>query len=84
MNIIAENPATVLIVNDDQVQLELLRDLIEPEGYKIFLAASVRRALDISAVARMDIIISDVVMPEMSGLELCRHLKNNPHTAMIP
>ncbi len=84
MNIIAENPATVLIVNDDQVQLDLLRDLIEPEGYKIFLAGSARRALDISAVARMDIIISDVVMPEMSGLELCRHLKNNPHTAMIP
>jgi len=84
MNKFADNPATVLIVNDDQVQLDLLRDLIEPEGYKIFLASSGRRALDISAVARMDLIISDVVMPEINGMELCRHLKNNPHTAMIP
>ena len=36
MNRITDNPATVLIVNDDQVQLDLLRDLLQPEGYKIF------------------------------------------------
>src|SRR6266849_1737829 len=81
MSRLAENPATVLIFNDDQVQLDLLRDLIAPEGYKTFLASSARRALEITAVARMDIIISDVVMPEMNGLELCRRLKQDPHTA---
>src|SRR6266849_7113375 len=84
MSRLAENPATVLIFNDDQVQLDLLRDLIAPEGYKTFLASSARRALEITAVARMDIIISDVVMPEMNGLELCRRLKQDPHTATIP
>jgi PAS domain S-box-containing protein len=84
MNRLAENPATVLIVNDDQVQLDLLRDLIAPEGYKTFLASSARRALEITAVARMDIIISDVAMPEMSGMELCRRLRQDPHTATIP
>src|SRR6266849_2901494 len=84
MNRAVENPATVLIVNDDQVQLDLLRDLIAPEGYKTFLASSACRALEITAVARMDIIISDVVMPEMNGLELCRRLKQDPHTATIP
>ena len=38
MNKLAENPAIVLIVNDDQMQLDLLRDLLEPEGYKVFVA----------------------------------------------
>lgn len=84
MNRHAENPATVLIVNDDQLQLDLLRDLIQPEGYKSFLATSARRALEITAVARMDIIICDVVMPEMNGMELCRRLKQDPHTTNIP
>ena len=84
MNRFAENPATVLIVNDDQMQLDLLRDLLEPEGYRTFLALSARRALEITAAVRMDIIISDVVMPEMSGMELCRRLKRDSHTSGIP
>ena len=84
MNKFAENPAAVLLVNDDQVQLDLLRDLLEPQGYRTFLALNARRALEITAAVRMDIIISDVVMPEMSGLELCRRLKNDSQTSTIP
>jgi len=42
MNQAAENPATVLIVNDNQVQLDLLRDLLEAEAYKIFVADNSR------------------------------------------
>lgn len=74
----------MLIVNDDQVQLDLLRDLLEPEGYRTFLALSAQRALEITAAVRMDIIISDVVMPEMNGMELCRRLKRDSHTSGIP
>src|SRR5438477_11354150 len=84
MNKLADNPATVLIVNDDQMQLDLLRDLLEPEGYKILVAQDGQRALEITRTVRIDIIISDVVMPEMNGMELCRRLKKNPHTAAIP
>jgi len=79
-----ENPATVLIVNDDQKALDLFVDLLEPEGYKVFAAESARRALEITAAVRTDIIICDVVMPEMNGLELCRRLKNDPLTATTP
>src|SRR6266704_2110968 len=79
-----ENPATVLIVNDDQNALDLFVDLLEPEGYKVFAAQSARRALEITSAVRTDIIICDVVMPEMNGLELCRRLKRDPHTATIP
>ncbi len=79
-----ENPATVLIVNDDQKALDLFVDLLEPEGYKVFAAHSGRRALEITSAVRIDIIICDVVMPEMNGLELCRRLKKDPLTATTP
>src|SRR6266550_1174557 len=79
-----ENPATVLIVNDDQKALDLFVDLLEPEGYKVFVAQSARRALEITSAVRTDIIICDVVMPEMNGLELCRRLKRDPLTATTP
>lgn len=84
MKTLADNPATVLIVNDDQMQLDLLHDLLEPEGHKIFLAQDGQRALDLTRALQVEIVISDVVMPGMDGMELCRRLKKNPHTATIP
>ena len=78
------NPPIVLIVKDDRDVLELLIDLLEPEGYKIFAAESARRALEITSAVRPDLILSDVVMPEMNGLELCQRLKNDPKTSAIP
>jgi len=84
MNRHLENPATVLIVNDDQIALDLLKDLLEPEGYKVFAAQSAQRALEILSAVRADIIICDVVMPEMNGMELCRRLKKDPHTSATP
>src|SRR5260370_13237754 len=79
-----ENPPTVLIVNDDQKALDLLVELLEPEGYKVFAAQSARRGLEIAAAVRIDIVICDVVMPEMNGLELCRVLKRDPLTSTTP
>ncbi|HKP38499.1 MAG TPA: PAS domain S-box protein [Pyrinomonadaceae bacterium] len=71
-------------MKDDQDVLELLVDLLEPEGYKIFAATSARRALELTTIVRADIILCDVVMPEMNGLELCQRLKTDPHTSDIP
>ncbi|HEY2922148.1 MAG TPA: PAS domain S-box protein, partial [Candidatus Binatia bacterium] len=80
----SENPPIVLIVKDDPAVLSLLVDLLEPEGYKIFQAQSARRALELTATVRADIILCDVVMPEMNGLELCQRLKRDPKTSDIP
>ncbi|MDX6383501.1 MAG: hypothetical protein QOK48_1074 [Blastocatellia bacterium] len=79
-----ENPPTVLIVNDDPLALDLLKDLLEPEGYKVFTAASGYRALELTSTLRTDIIICDVVMPEMDGMELCRQLKRDSRTCTTP
>src|SRR5882672_6398269 len=84
MNRQLKNPPTVLIVNDDQVALDLFKDLLEPEGYKVLEAITPHRALEITATVRMDIIICDVVMPQMNGMELCQRLKKNPLTANTP
>ena len=80
----SENPPIVLIVKDDPEVLELLVDLLEPEGYKIFTARNARHALDLTATIRVDVILCDVVMPEMNGLELCQRLKNDPKTSGVP
>ncbi|MGZ8844444.1 MAG: PAS domain S-box protein, partial [Pyrinomonadaceae bacterium] len=80
----SENPPIVLIVKDDQQVLELLVDLLEPEGYKIFVAQSGLRALEITATVRADLILCDIVMPGMNGLELCQILKKDPQTSSIP
>lgn len=80
----SENPPIVLIVKDDQQVLELLVDLLEPEGYKIFVAQSGLRALEITATVRADLILCDIMMPGMNGLELCQILKKDPQTSSIP
>lgn len=79
-----ENPPIILVVKDDQQVLELLVDLLEPEGYQVFAVESAQRALETLATIRADIILCDVVMPEMNGLELCQRLKSNAQTASIP
>ncbi|MDX6575193.1 MAG: hypothetical protein QOE96_1146, partial [Blastocatellia bacterium] len=84
MNRHLENPPTVLIVNDDQLALDLLRDLLEPEGYKVFAAQGAHQALEITAAVKTDIIICDVIMPEMNGLDLCRRLKRDARTSATP
>src|SRR5256885_3927068 len=84
MNTLADNAATVLIVNDDQMQLNHLRGLLQPEGYEILAAQDGQRALEIIRTSGIDIIISDVLLLEMNGTELWRRLKKDPHTATIP
>ena len=74
----------ILVVKDDRQVLNLLVDLLEPEGYKVITADSARRALELTSTFLADLIISDVVMPQMNGLELCQRLKTNSATASIP
>ena len=65
---------TVLVVNDDPKVLELLSVILEQEDYKVMTTGSGQTALEIASRVEPDIVISDVVMPEVDGLELCRRL----------
>jgi len=84
MNNKSENPPIVLVVNDDQAALDLIIDLLEPQGYKIIPAMNAQQALEITAVIRADVVITDVVMPGMDGIELCRRLKADRETSETP
>jgi len=65
----------ILIVDDIHANLDLLRDVLKPLGAQIFFATSGAMAIDIAKNAQPDLILLDIMMPDMDGLETCRQLK---------
>ncbi len=78
------DPRRVLIVDDDQRILDLLVELLNAEGYEVAPASDGEHALELVKSLEPDLIISDVVMPVISGIELCRLLKQDALMATIP
>ncbi len=76
--------ATILIVEDTLSELELINHYLRESGYNVINAVSAKEALNKAIEQRPDIIITDVVMPGMSGFELCRSLKRTPATEKVP
>ena len=76
--------AKILVVDDQPANLAVLRGVLEAADYKIFLAPSGKVALKSAARALPDLILLDLMMPEMDGFEVCRRLKANPETRHIP
>ncbi len=77
---------TILIAEDSPTQRQMLQHMLEGEGYGVIATANGREALAQARVHRPDIVITDVIMPEMDGYQLCRELKANAelrHTAVI-
>lgn len=74
----------ILILDDVIINLEILQSIIEEEGYEPLPALSVQEAIDIMNESLPQLILSDISMPEMNGLEFCRLLKSNPRTRDIP
>jgi DNA-binding NtrC family response regulator len=68
---------SILIVDDSQDTLEVLRRNLESEGYLVTSAGSVADALEILRAAQVDLVITDVKMPRVSGLDLVRHVRDN-------
>ena len=77
-------PSTVLVVDDDPVILKLLEVNFEMEGFTVLLAHDGEEGVAIARTQRPDIVVSDVMMPRMSGLELVEELKSDPDTSDIP
>src|SRR6185312_13558099 len=74
----------VLIVDDDRKILDLLVDLLELDGYVVTAAGNGAEAIDLALSFHPDIVVSDVVMPIIGGLELCRRLKEDSRTTDVP
>ena len=78
-----EVPA-ILVVDDNQQNLELLQAYLEDIECNTISAYDGQQALEIISKEPPDLILLDVMMPKMSGFEVCRRIKNDPKTADIP
>jgi two-component system, chemotaxis family, response regulator PixH len=75
---------TILVVEDTLSEMELMSHYLRESGYSVISAVTAKEALAKAVDLRPDVIITDVVMPGMSGFELCRSLKKNPVTERVP
>lgn len=75
---------TILIVEDTPSEMELISYYLRESGYSVVGAVSAKEALSQAVELKPEVIITDVVMPGMSGFELCRSLKKHPATENIP
>ncbi len=74
----------ILVVDDEEDILELLRFNLSREGYDVTVAASGEKAIDIAGRQPPDLMILDLMLPGIDGLEATRILKRNPETRAIP
>ena len=74
----------ILVVDDELDILELIRHTLAKEGFEVHVAANGPQAIDQTAKVNPEIILMDVMMPVMDGMEACRQLKENPETKNIP
>lgn len=76
--------ALILVVDDEYLVAIMLADMLEDEGHEVVTAANGRLALDAIASRRPDLVITDFMMPVMTGLELAETLRGSQPTADVP
>ena len=77
-------PTRILLVDDVPLNLEILRETLRPLGHTFILATSGRQCLELARQSPPALILLDVMMPEMDGLEVCRQLKADPALQHVP
>jgi two-component system, chemotaxis family, response regulator PixH len=78
------NMNTILVVDDTPSELELISRYLRDNGYTVIAAKDGKEALHCAKQSKPDAVVTDVVMPNMSGFELCRSLKQDPETEKLP
>ncbi|MEH2236401.1 response regulator transcription factor [Nostoc sp.] len=76
--------ATILVIEDCLSELKLISHYLSDRGYNIIKASCAKEALEIILESKPDAIVTDVVMPGMSGFELCRFIKTNSANQKVP
>jgi putative two-component system response regulator len=77
-------PGTVLVADDEPANLTLLSRQMHRLGYEVLTASNGRMALEALQGHRPDLVLLDVDMPELNGFEVCRRIKRNPETRLLP
>src|SRR5215813_5741261 len=75
---------TILIVEDNELNMKLFNDLLEAHGYKTLQTRSGKEALELTRLHRPDLILMDIQLPEVSGLEVTQWIKRDEELWHIP
>lgn len=78
------NPAKILVVDDTPANVKLLSDLLTYKGYEVVTAASGAEALEKVEAGQPDLVLLDILMPGMNGYEVCRTIRKDPATEILP
>jgi putative two-component system response regulator len=84
MRIGSKQAPRILLVDDEPTNLRVLKQVLQAAKYRLSFARSGQDALKLVEKEQVDLILLDIMMPEMTGLEVCERLKQNPATADIP
>ena len=77
-------PALILIADDNEANREILARRLDAHGYELVMAVDGEEALNLAREKLPDLILLDIMMPKMDGLEVCRHLKGDKSLPFIP
>ena len=80
----ADYPKRILIVEDNKIDMRLLKDILESRGYETFQAEDGLEAIKLAFAGLPDLILMDIKLPEISGLEVTRRLKGDDRSRHIP
>src|SRR2546423_11345444 len=74
----------ILVVDDTPQNVKLLADLLSAKGYEVSTAAGGEQALESIARQPPDLVLLDIMMPGINGYDVCRKIRENPTTALLP
>ncbi|MFN2645348.1 MAG: adenylate/guanylate cyclase domain-containing protein [Burkholderiales bacterium] len=77
-------PARILVVDDQRSNVQMMAGVLEARGYAVAMANDGAQALEQVRALPPDLVVADILMPNMDGYELCRRLRGAPETALLP
>jgi len=78
------SPKTVLVVEDNELNMKLFNDLLEAHGYRVVQARTGREAIAAARAESPDLILMDIQLPEISGLQVTQEILKDPTLADVP
>jgi two-component system, cell cycle response regulator DivK len=75
---------TILVVDDNEVNLKLAREILITRGYQVVSARRGEQAIEMAQLHRLDLMLLDMQLPDIDGLEVLRRLRSQPETQSLP